>query len=137
MKKVLIICIVTSLVGVSCRRNEDQIPNIAVDIYLNINEPSNFNLSVVGGADTYTGGSNGIIVYRNSLSEFSAYDRHVPYNIEEYCQLQILDDGLILEDPCSGSQWIIVDGSLAQGPAVLSLQGYNTTFVDPLIHIWN
>jgi hypothetical protein len=137
MKKIWVICLVTCILGFACKRNDDQIPNIAIDIYLNVNEPSNFNLLVVGGSDMYTGGSNGLIVYRNSLSEFTAWDRHAPYNIEDYCQVELLEDGIIVEDPCSGSQWVIVDGSLVQGPALQSLQGYNTSFVDPIIHIWN
>lgn len=137
MKWIWALCVCGMVLGISCGRNEDQIPNVAVNIYLNVNEPSNFNLTVVGGAETYTGGSNGIIVYRNAIDEFTAYDRHAPYNVEEYCQVVLNDDGVILEDPCSGSQWIITDGSLIQGPALQSLQGYNTSFVDPIIHIWN
>ena len=130
----LALLVVTSL---GCRQSDDQIPLIGVDIYLNINEPGNFNILAIGGYDYYTGGSEGIIVYRNSLDEFSAFDRHAPYNVPDNCQISVLDDNVIAEDPCSGSQWIIIDGSLVKGPASRPLHRYQSSFNDPVLHIFN
>lgn len=125
------------LTQVSCRRNQDQVPLVAVDFYININEPSNFNLQTITGHETYIGGSLGILVYRNSPDEFTAYDRHSPYDVDAACQVEVLDDNTIVEDPCSGSQWVITDGTVIQGPAGANLQQYNTSFNDPILHVYN
>jgi hypothetical protein len=125
------------ILGLSCRQSNDQIPLVSVDIYLNINEPSNFSISAVGGFDYYTGGSEGIIVYRNSLQEFNAYDRHAPYNVDDRCRVVVLDDNVIIEDPCSESQWVITDGSIIRGPTSQPLHTYQANFNDPILHIFN
>ncbi|MCB0762692.1 MAG: hypothetical protein KDC12_14280 [Flavobacteriales bacterium] len=129
--------VVLTLGSWQCRKKNDQIPLVSVNITMNINEPQFFDLSAVGGWVYVTGGSRGIIVYRNNLNEFSAYDRHAPFNVDEECQVKVTEDNVIIEDPCSGSQWLIIDGSLLQGPAGRSLQSYSTTFSDPILHIYN
>lgn len=120
-----------------CRRNNDQVPLVNVDITINVNEPQFFDLSAVSGWVYVTGGSRGIIVYRNSTNEFSAFDRHAPFNIDDACRVEVLEDNITIEDPCSGSQWLIIDGSLLQGPAGQSLESYRTSFSDPVLRIFN
>lgn len=135
MKKVFGILILALLM--QCRRDEDLVPFVAVDLYLNINEPQFFDLYPIGGWIYYTGGSRGLIVYRKSMDEFMVYDRHSPYNVGAGCIVEVDQDGILINDPCSDSQWIITDGSLVSGPASTSLTTYETTFVDPNLHIYN
>ncbi len=137
VQRLLFIAILILLTQSACRKDNDQVPLVAVNIYINVNEPTNYNLLSIGGHETYVGGSLGILVYRNSLDEFSAFDRHSPYDVESACQVDVLEDGIIVEDPCSGSQWVITDGSVIQGPAGANLEQYDTSFNDPILHIFN
>ena len=86
---------------------------------------------------SYTGGSRGLIIYHKSLDEYLCYDRHSPYNVPAGCIVEVMDDNIVIEDPCSDSQWIITDGSVISGPASKPLEGYQTTFIDPILHIYN
>lgn len=135
MKKILgIFCVLFVL---SCRDRQANIPYVPVDIILNINEPQFFDLSVPTGYAYVIGGSQGIIVYRVNDNEFVALERHSPYQPEDKCQVVVKEDGVIVEDPCSGSQWLINDGSIVNGPSPFALKQYQTSFNAPYVHIFN
>ena len=121
----------------SCRERTTNVPYVPVDLWLNINEPQWFNLMVPSGWEYATGGSRGLIIYRNNLEEFTVLERHSPYNAEESCAVVVTDDNIIVEDPCSGSQWLIIDGSIVTGPTNFPLVMYDVTFDDPYLHISN
>lgn len=75
-----------------------------------------------------TGGSRGIIVYRIGLDEFSAFDRHCPYNVTEGCQVSVVD-GIFAEDTlCCHSRFEILYGTPVSGPAEHTLQSFRTQF---------
>jgi hypothetical protein len=124
-------------VFVSCRRDNNQVPLVPVNMQININQPDFFGLSVVTGWVYVTGGSRGIIVYRKSQNEFLAIERNSTYNPAEGCAVIVNADGIILSDPCSDSQWLITDASVIQGPASAPLQTYSTSFQDPILYISN
>jgi nitrite reductase/ring-hydroxylating ferredoxin subunit len=137
-KYILILMVSVVLIGTDgCKKKNDQVPLVPVDLFINVNEPQFFDLSSVTGWVYVTGGSEGIIIYRNNTDEFSAYDRHAPINIEDECQIKVNDDNITIEDPCTGSRWLIIDGSLIEGPAIQGLESYNATFVDPVLHVYN
>lgn len=138
MRKTLVL-IFSSIVllGSKCRKTDNDIPYHPVDITININEPSFFNLTAVSGHETVIGGSMGIVIYRKSFNEFVALERHVPYHVSDNCRVDVLDDDVTLEDPCSGSQWLIIDGSIIKGPASQPLLQYNTSFNNPILRIYN
>ncbi|MFT4678836.1 MAG: hypothetical protein ACI84C_001225 [Flavobacteriales bacterium] len=137
-KYILILIVSVVTVGADgCKKTNDQVPLVPVDFYLNVNEPQSFDLSSVTGWMYVTGGSEGIIIYRNNIDEFSAFDRHAPINIEEECQVKVNDDNITIQDPCSNSRWLIIDGSLIEGPAIQSLESYSAVFVDPILHVFN
>ncbi len=138
MRLIMFVAILGSvLVFASCRDREALIPVVDVNINININEPQFFDLSIPTGFAYVVGGSRGIIVYRLSENEFIALERHSPYNVDENCQVFVKEDGLIIEDPCSGSQWLITDGSIVNGPTPFALRVYNTSFSPPILSIFN
>ena len=126
----------TLLIG-ACRDREAMIPVVDVNLNININEPQFFDLSIPTGYAYVIGGSRGIIVYRSGQNEFVALERHSPHNVEDNCQVFVKEDGVIIEDPCSGSQWLITDGSIVNGPTSFALRLYNTSFSDPILSIYN
>lgn len=124
------------LTSARCNRNRF-IPYIPVDFEINLNLPAYQPLTAVSGWITVSGGSRGIIIYRLNQDEFIAYDRHSTYNVDAACQVAVEEDNILITDPCSGSQWVITDGSVATGPAELPLQRYQTFWSPPILRIVN
>lgn len=114
----------------SCRREPNIVPDVLVDIQVNINNPGYFQLQAVGGWMYFEAGSRGIIVYRRSIDEFKAYDRHCTYNPNDPCGKVVVDtsNNIIAQDACCGSQFILTDGSVNQGPATFALKAYQTFY---------
>jgi hypothetical protein len=57
----------------SCsKEKESTVPNVPVNLRLDLDDPANFQLNSVGGSMTIIGGNRGIIVYRRGLNEYSA-----------------------------------------------------------------
>jgi len=126
------------LVGTGCKKNEDTVPNVEVNMVISTTDPEFNDLNAVGGWIYLLGGSRGIVVYRPSLDEFMAYDRHCPYMPSEACGIVEVDQsGVIAEDPCCGSKFILTDGTVAEGPAEVPLKYYQTSFDGNLLHIYN
>lgn len=137
MRRLALLCAFAALALTACRDTGSQIPLVAVDFTININEPQYFDLNVATGWVYITGGSRGIVIYRNSFDEFTAMDRHVPYNVQNGCAVTVADDNVLLDDPCSESQWLIIDGTLVTGPAQASLKTYRTSWANPFLRIYN
>lgn len=121
-----------------CRdRRNTLVPYVPVNITIDTGLPSFFPLTVSSGWVYITGGSRGIIIYRKAESEFVAIERHSTFEVEKQCAVTVLSDGIILDDPCSDSQWLIMDGSIVIGPASAPLQLYHTSYNPPYLTITN
>jgi len=123
-----------------CIKSNQIVPYVYVDLYVNISLPSYSSLNAIGGWVYVSGGSQGIIIYRQTADQFSAYDRHCTYNAENPCGSASVDStNSFVNCSCDGSQYQLYDGLVIQGPATYSLKGYQTSF-DPMtntIHIFN
>ncbi len=113
------------------------IPNVFVDVTININEPSSFNLQPIGGWVYFNGGSNGLVIYHSNADEFKCYDRHSTYDVASWCQVSVDSSNFYLNDTCSASQFSIFDGSVTRAPANIPLKQYPTTFDGTFVHIRN
>lgn len=122
-----------------CRKaSSGGVPPVNVDIAINVNNPSYVDLSVPGGWIYLSGGSQGLIVYRASVDEFVAMDRHCPYQPSDLCRVFVDDTEVIARDTlCCNSAFVITDGSVVEGPAALNLQRYNTSFNGTTLRIYN
>ena len=120
------------------KENTSGVPFAGVDITINITLPAYVDIQVPGGWLYLTGGSMGIIVYRKTLDEFVALDRHCPYQPGDYCRV-IVDDSQVLarDTSCCHSAFLIMDGTVTEGPATIGLQQYNTSFNGTLLRIYN
>ncbi len=140
MKKITLILFLFGGTLLNCCKKEDDnyIPVVAVDIYLQINNPSNFNIQTTGGWIYINGGVRGILVYRKTSTEFMAYDRNCTYQSNDPCATVIVDNSnIIATDTCCNSKFSLYDGSVVQSPAGLPLKTYNTTFDGSILHIYN
>ena len=120
-----------SILFYTCKKdnNDNNVPNVLVDIFIYANQPSFIDVSVVGGWTYVTGGVRGILLYRKTTTEFMAYERNCTYDPSEACATVFVDGTNILaSDTCCGSTFSIYDGTITQGPAGLPLKVYNTTF---------
>jgi nitrite reductase/ring-hydroxylating ferredoxin subunit len=142
MRKVWIVpLVVFAIFSSQCKKDQnDRVPNVPVDITINISLPSYNALSVTGGFVYVTGGSNGILVYRASEDEFAALDRHCTYDVPEYHRVTVDSTNIIASDqPGCGSGFIITDGSVVRGPAFVPLTRYDATYnaTTQLVRIFN
>ena len=120
-----------------CRDTPGVIPYVAVDVDINLSLPAYNSLNFPGNWLYISGGSRGLIVYRYTLDEFVVLDRHATYDVDAGCQCSVSQDGYTIEDPCSGSQWYIFDGSIIAGPTTAPLERYTTTWIPPVLTIRN
>ena len=124
-------CIILSnLLLTSCEEKDPYpIPNVPVNILLNLDLPSYQNLNGPGGWVYIPGGSKGIIVYRN-FDEFIALDRHSTFEASNDCAIVTVDslNSFVLNDSCSTSQYSIMDGTVVTGPAKWGLKRYNASW---------
>jgi Rieske Fe-S protein len=126
MKNLLLLFIL--LFSVACRDRNTVLPEQNFYIQFNVNEPAFFDITVPSGWVYYNGSEVDLIIYRATMDEMIAYDARSTYDIDAQCLVTVTDDNIIIEDPCSGSQWIITDGSVITGPASLPLLTYEVSF---------
>lgn len=136
---ILFVCLV--LLYSSCKKNQiHPVPSISFDITIDINLPSYNALIGVGGWAYVNGGSRGIIVYRRSIDEFVAFDRHSPADPDALCVEPLYpdpDNFLTLIDSCSTARYSLYDGSPIQD-SEYGLRQYQTSYAGSnLVRIYN
>ncbi|MDD2411439.1 MAG: hypothetical protein RBS19_02845 [Bacteroidales bacterium] len=123
----------------SCKKDDDQwIPNIYVNFQINPNSTEFLDLNLIGGYAYVIGGVKGIVIYREDMETFKAFDRACPYDYDVEGSSVVMDSsGLILVDTLCGSSFIITDGSVIRGPATRGLKQYRTHYNGDYLHIYN
>jgi nitrite reductase/ring-hydroxylating ferredoxin subunit len=124
----------------SCNKTveHESIPNVAVNMYLDISSTMYIELSTIGGYVYVTGGYKGIIIYRVSPEDFVAYDRGCPFDPTLACaRIEMDPSGITLTDSCCGSNFSVLDGSIIKGPATQPLKRYHTQFDGQMLRVWN
>jgi len=146
MRKIANYSVVVLLVGLllasswGCNKKteHESIPNVAVNLYLDISSTLYIELSTIGGYVYLTGGYKGIVVYRVSPDEFVAYDRACPYDPKSACARITMDpSGITLTDSCCGSNFSVLDGSIIKGPATVPMKRYHTQYDGQILRVWN
>ena len=127
VKHIFIIVVITSLFSCETNFEDDQIPYIPFDnIEINLTNIQYYNLTTLGYVEI-DGGVKGIILYKNSSSDYIAYEKncsYLPYN--NCAKVEIDGSGLFMTDPCCSSQFSFADGVPIGGPASLPLRRYRT-----------
>jgi nitrite reductase/ring-hydroxylating ferredoxin subunit len=123
---------------ISCTDNRNPIPYVPVNLFLYLNDPLYIGLNTIGSAVYITGGVNGIIVYRESQTQFRAFDRTCTNEPQGSCAVEKDNSGIIVVCPCCNSEfYLVIDGQVKKGPAEISLLEYSATFDGEKIHIYN
>jgi len=137
--RLLFLTFLLIFITIGCKKkSEYPIPNVSVNIYLNLSLPAYQNLNSPSGWVYINGGSRGIIVYRN-FNTFIALDRHTTYQPDSVCGVATVDTSnfFIINDPCSDSQYSISDGTVSKGPAKWGLKPYFANYDGGSVHISN
>jgi hypothetical protein len=130
LRFILFFALAVFTMGACNKSNSHPVPNIPFDFTIDITLPSYSGLMGVGGFTYVSGGSRGIIVYRRSIDEFIAFDRHSPQDPEGTCALPLYPDNdnfLMLIDSCSTATFSLYDGS-AISNSEFGLRQYQTVF---------
>lgn len=138
LRYVLVVSLFASIFS-ACKKNNYPIPNVPVNITINLDLPSYQPLIYPGGVAYVNGGARGIIVYRN-FEEFVALDRNSTYNSDDECAIVDVDpdNQFQLVDTCSGSKFSIMNGGVVEGPAKYGLKRYNAYWDGASsVHIYN
>lgn len=127
-----------TILAVGCRSDYSGIPNVSVNVYVNIFDPQYQKLGSLGGWAYVEGGSKGIVVFQYDTDQYVAYDRHCTHLPESACsKISVDQTNLYATDTCCNSSFQLLDGSASSGPATIPLRAYNTSFDGNIIHIWN
>lgn len=131
--------VLSSLLLLACSRDEEtSIPSVPVNIRINLDDPSNLNLNIIGNSSTIAGGIRGIIVYRLSQDKFNAFERMCSYQSSDTCAYVSIDSAISsVGCKCCGSRFQLIDGSPILPPASASLRAYNTSIVGRDLYIYN
>ena len=96
----------------SCEKNDtnDILPNISVNVTIDLNLPQYINLQTPTGWAETSGGLRGILVLNTGLTPlYKAYERACPNN--DCSSPMIFDGSLKMKCPCDNSEYSIIDGS--------------------------
>jgi hypothetical protein len=119
----------------SCRKkSNDTVTQVCtyvpsyVDTTINLKDISLFTLRTKGYAYLKSG-SRRIILYKESDTQYTAFDRASTYKMAEVgCMLVVDTSAFFMKDTCSGSKFDF-KGNVIQEPAICPLLEYATTFV--------
>lgn len=132
----VILLLALTLAG--CGKENLAIPNVPVNLNVQLTDPRLIRLSSPGGAVTFENyGVAGLVIYRTLSGGYVAYDRCSTVNPEKQCAVELDEPSFTVTDKCSGAKYLLEDGSPAKAPARLSLKKYNTVVAGNTIHVTN
>ena len=126
------------MVVFGCGKTKDIMPYVSVNVTIYPSTPQYYKLNSVSGWQYISGGVNGILVYRKDVNEFIAYERTSTYQPSKNCACSVdTSNNVIVVDACSGSKFMITDGTAIQGPGGQQLVRYATTWDGNVLRITN
>lgn len=137
--------------SVGCNEDENTLPLAPVNITIDPNSTIYQELNVVGGwlylgqEDGVDPPSRGLIVHRLTTDQFVAFERTPPYKPDSCCtpsgtncaRLTVGDNYPFIVDTCTGSRYLIIDGSVVESPSNMPLGTYFTEYYGELLYIHN
>lgn len=123
----------------ACDDTVSRVPDVPVNILMNLDNPEYFDLQPVNGFVYQSGGYNGIIVYHKSQNEYVAFDRACSFDpTNKDCErVEVDQNRLVAVDSCCGSEFQLLDGSVLKGPAEFPLKQYQTSYDGQTLYIIN
>lgn len=148
--KIIFVLFISATFFSACKKDRPQyynpVPEVTVNIKINIDNPAYIDLYNQGGYVYLDGGASGIILVHGYDDMYYALDRACPYHPNDACAKINMQRGNIYlvcghydaKDwiACCGSQYML-DGSLVKGPSEYPLKGYKVNASGSLLSITN
>ena len=120
------VLIFTFFAFVSCSKDQTpQIPDVWVDFKFTAIE---FENATINSSHTYWvkdgHGVAGLIIIKQSIGQYIAFERCSPVNPEKRCAVVPENNGLTAKDPCSGAEFILSEGGYPSKIATRPLKEY-------------
>lgn len=126
--KIFLLLMLSLASASTCDEDEDVVPYVYVNFEINLSNTDYFDLNAVGNAVMVNGGYKGIIIYRKSLEEFTAFDRCCTYDVDSDTTRLELDGARAVCPHCGAEFSLSLDGMVLEGPAALSLKQYQVSY---------
>ena len=127
--KIFFTLIILIAFNISCGDKNTVVPHVYVHFELDLNQADMQDLISIGGYVFVTGGHRGIVIYHNSVDEFSAYNRSCTYHPNEECRVGDSDKwGTLICDCCDSEYFLFNDAIPIKEPATIALQKYRVTY---------
>ena len=137
MEKIIIL-VVSMLFLSSCIDSNDYIQDVYVNIEIPVNQPEYSDLDAIGNSIFITGGVRGIIIYHSNVNDYRAFDRNCSFEPSTQCSYIDSINSTIASCNCCSSKFLIdQNGITANGPALLPLKEYYTSFSGGILKIKN
>ena len=137
MKKIIIL-VFSLLFLSSCVDRDDYIQDVYVNIEVPVNQPEYSDLDAIGNSVFITGGVKGIIIYHANVNDYRAFDRNCSFEPSTQCAYIDSINATIASCNCCSSKFLIdQNGITANGPALLPLKEYYTSFSGGILKIKN
>ena len=122
----------------SCVDRNDYIRDVYVNIEIPLNQPEYSDLDAIGNSMFISGGVKGIILYHLNVNDYRAFDRNCTFEPSSACAYIDSIDATIASCSCCESKFLIdQDGVTANGPALLPLKQYYTSYSGGILKIRN
>lgn len=137
MKKIIILTFLL-LFTISCINRNDYIRDVYVNIEVPLNQPEYSDLNAIGNSIFISGGVKGIIIYHLNINDFRAFDRNCTFEPSSECAFIDSINATIASCSCCESKFLIDQGgATANGPALLPLKQYYTSYSGGILKITN
>jgi len=122
----------------SCNSKDDYIPEVYVDILVNLSSPEYSDLQIPGNSIFIKGGVEGIIIYRCNGDCYKVYDRNCSYEPSLTCSvIDSVNAGFAYCGCCPSMFSLEEDGAARNSPALLPLKKYYWTWEGNRMRISN
>jgi hypothetical protein len=137
IKHHLFIYIFLILIACEPKVEESGVPNVAVNLEINLNDIDNATLKLIGGYIYADGGVRGIIIYHESVNSYKAYDRNCTFQPTDPCAtVEMHSSGFYIEDTCCSSSFDL-SGFPTGGPALFPLKEYSVSLSGDILYVYN
>lgn len=137
MKKIVVLFLCVLFLS-SCIDSNDYIQDVYVNIEIPVNQPEYSDLDAIGNSIFITGGVKGIIIYHANINDYRAFDRNCSFEPSTQCAyIDSVNSTIAFCNCCSSKFMIDQNGITANGPALLPLKEYYTSFSGGILKIKN
>lgn len=118
-----------------------QIPNVFVNEYVYLSNPSSQPINFIGGSIYHQGGYRGLVIYRRYMNgdsnDWAAYEQACPDHYSRDCGLLEVDDDIYLKCPCDDTRFLMFDGTVTEGESTYPVLQYKVNWQGDKLHITN